>query len=93
MRIQHGHIPELEFELSAVFFGDVGWVDEGLEGFLGVGGGENEYFRGGDWVEPFFDPAPDCGEECWGADYLFPSISFISKTESENYRKGSGEGK
>lgn len=33
--------------------------------------GENEDFGGGDGVEPAFDPAPDCGEEDGGADYLF----------------------
>ncbi len=31
---------------------------------------EDEDLRGGDWVKPFFYPAPDCGEEGGGADYL-----------------------
>jgi hypothetical protein len=32
---------------------------------------EDEDLGGGYGVEPAFDPAPDCGEEGGGADYLF----------------------
>lgn len=38
---------------------------------------EDEDLGGCYGVEPFLDPAPDGGEECWGADYLVDSISLV----------------
>ena len=68
--VEDGRHAELVVEGAAVLFGDVGGFDEGGEGLVRLVGAEDEDFGGGDRVEPAFDPAPDGGEEGWGADDL-----------------------
>ena len=63
-------ISELKIEFAAVLGGDVDWVYEGRKACRGCGVGADEEFGGGDGVEPAFYPAPDCGEERGGTDYL-----------------------
>jgi len=47
---------------------------------------QDEDFGGGDWVEPFLDPSPYGGKECWRSNYLgVVSFGFLIK------KRGLGE--
>lgn len=91
-RVKDGLIAELVVELAAVFLGDVGWVDEGFESGKQVVRGEDEDFGGGDWVEPAFYPAPDCGEEGGGSDYLLTFRQNVFSQELEREENKDVEG-
>ena len=69
--VQYWRLAEFKIQFTAILNGDIDWVYEGREHFVGFVLGEDEDFGGGDGVKPALYPTPDSREEGGSTDNLW----------------------